>query len=79
MTGFAGGFNRLKMAILVTGLTGDISMDIVKLEPGIYIVLKEQVISCPTGGGMTFLTFRAELRCVRILMTCITPGLISFQ
>ena len=57
MTSFAGGFNRFVVPILVTGLTSHIFMIIIKLESGIHIMLKEQVGSGPTIGGMTFLAF----------------------
>ncbi len=57
MARFASGLNRLKVTVFVAGLTGDILMDIVKLEPGIYIVLEKQVVSRPTGRRMTLLTF----------------------
>ncbi len=56
MAGFAGGFNRLKMTILVTGLAGDLPMDVVELESGIHIMLEEQVVSCPAGRAVTLLT-----------------------
>ena len=57
MTSFAGGFNRFVVPILVTGLTSQIFMIIIKLESGVHIMLKEQVGPGPTIGGMTFLAF----------------------
>ncbi len=57
MTIFTGGFNRLVVAIFVTGLTSHIFMSIIKTESGIHIVLKEQVISFPAFGRMTLLAF----------------------
>ncbi len=57
MTSFTGVFNRLVVSILMTGLTSHIFMSIVKLVSGMHIMFKEQVVSGPTIGGMTFLTF----------------------
>ncbi len=57
MATLADGLDRFKTTVLVAGLAGDIFVDIVKLEPGVHIMFKEQVVSCPTGGAMTFLAF----------------------
>ena len=57
MASFAGGFNRLVVPVLVTSLTSDILVSIIKSESGVHIMLKEQVVPGPAFGGMTFLAF----------------------
>ena len=57
MTSFTGGFNRLVVPVLVTSLTSDILVSIIKSESGVRIMLKEQVVPGPAFGRMTLLAF----------------------